>query len=124
MNTEKTSDNSLWDLNLLLSRKNIAEDFLPLLMKTFFQEVPKLLNDINNSLEKGDKELLKQLCHKLKGMSINVGAHSLSEMARKIEEELPKDDPPTIRLAVKEIKSTFERSIEEFEAIKKEGLLD
>lgn len=84
---KKIKDIPILDFELLKTREDIAETFLPKLIKAFDLEVQKLIRLVQKSYEASNIETVKELGHKLKGMCLNMGAMQLSEIGRKIEEE-------------------------------------
>ncbi len=67
------------------SRRQVGEGFVEKLVEVFSDEAPKLINKIKQEAEDSDDKEMAELGHKLKGMSMNVGATRLSELGLEIE---------------------------------------
>ncbi len=94
------------DRNFLAARKDFRGSFLRNLIKIFNLEVPKLIVKLKKSHQMSDYEDVKNLGHKLKGMSLNLGAFQLSEIGRKIEES----EPDRVHLIISRLDGVFERT--------------
>ena len=90
----------------LAARKDIAGSFLKNLINIFNLEVPKLIAKLKKSHQMLDYEDVKNLGHKLKGMSLNLGAVHLSEIGRTIEEAHPEN----VHLIVDQVDGVFEKT--------------
>ena len=96
MKNKNQSEPPFVDMKFLKSRKDITGSFLKNLINVFNYEAPKLISEIKKYQHKGAVEDVKSLGHKLKGMSLNLGALKLSEVGREIEEADPKTVDPII----------------------------
>jgi HPt (histidine-containing phosphotransfer) domain-containing protein len=75
----------LIDIDFLESRKEITDSFLHDLIELFNEEMPKVIDNIKAQYKANKVEEVKTLGHKLKGMSLNLGAIFLSQQGEKIE---------------------------------------
>jgi len=75
----------LIDIDFLESRKEIADSFLNDLIELFNAEIPKVIENIKAQFKANNIEEVKTLGHKLKGMSLNLGAIFLSQQGERIE---------------------------------------
>lgn len=112
----------LLDLDVLLSRQEIGDEFFDLLLITFSSEVPELLGKLKQGLKKRDRNIIRQLCHKLKGMSINIGALSLSTAGQEIEEEIYQESFSVLEAAIEKLQRIFEQTQTELDAYRKKGV--
>ncbi len=85
MHLELDSKQPIIDLDFFESRRQVGEDFLDKLIEVFEEEALKLIRKIKETAECNDPKHLAELGHKLKGMSLNVGAVLLSNLGRQIE---------------------------------------
>lgn len=51
----------------------------------FMKEAPTTFRALRAAAEQGDCEKVKKLAHRLKGMSMNLGAHGLTSICSKME---------------------------------------
>ena len=115
MTADRSDKHSLLDMDIILSRQEIGDDFFALLLDTFSHEVPDLLKKMNLSVKKGDRNAIIQHCHKLKGMSINVGALSLSRFSQEIEETFYQEEFSVLGIAVEKLEQIYLQSMKELE---------
>ena len=118
----KMDKHPLLDLDVLLSRQEIGDEFFELLLKTFSSEVPELLGKLKQGLKKHDRNIIRQLCHKLKGMSINIGALSLSKAGQEIEEETYQESFSILEAAIEKLEWIFEQTQTELDVFRKKGV--
>lgn len=123
MSTDKQKESLYWDIEILLSRHEIANGFLPLLIETFATEAPLLIKKMQIAVEAEDRNMLKQFCHKLKGMSANIGAIHLSKLCREIEEREYENDLSTIKSTINKIGDVFEQTLKEYKETQNKDFL-
>jgi len=58
----------------------------------FLEDMPRYLEDISQGLAEGDAETLRRTAHTIKGAAGNVGAASLANVARMLEERAGQDN--------------------------------
>jgi HPt (histidine-containing phosphotransfer) domain-containing protein len=63
-----------------------AAEFIPQLIDTYLQETAKILTDMNQALSQKDAVTLRQAAHKLKSSSASLGAITLSNLCKQIED--------------------------------------
>jgi len=73
-------------LNNLLATVGGDESFLNELIETYFDDSPKLLATIRQSVELEKAEELRRAAHSLKSNSANFGALALSALCKELEE--------------------------------------
>ncbi len=106
MKSKDQSEPLIVDLKFLKSRKDISGSFLKNLINVFNHEAPKLIDELKKCQQLGAVEDVKSLGHKLKGMSLNLGALNLSEIGREIEEA----DPEIVYPIIDRLDSVFEKT--------------
>jgi|GEM_PF-2124317 len=106
MKSKNQSEPPFVDINFLKSRKDIADSFLKNMINVFNSEALKLIAELKNRRQLGAVEDVKSLGHKLKGMSLNLGALNLSELGREIEEA----DPEIVNSIIDRLDSVFEKT--------------
>lgn len=86
---EEVSDNHFEIVNLAVLKEisNISPDdsIVTQILSLFFEKTPELIENIKKSVDDNDSESLFLFAHSLKSTSANIGADSLSEIARKLE---------------------------------------
>jgi signal transduction histidine kinase/CheY-like chemotaxis protein len=86
---EETSDNSFELVNLAVLKEisNISPDdsLVKQIVSLFLEQTPDLIDNIEKSIDDNDSESLFLFAHSLKSTSANIGADSLSEIARRLE---------------------------------------
>ena len=73
-------------LNDLRMLQSAGEDFVTPLIDTYLREAGGLVEKLGAAVQGGDGQLVRQLAHKLKGSSGNMGARPLAELCAKLEE--------------------------------------
>ena len=63
----------------------VGEDFIGELVETFFEEGPKLLQEMRQALDDGDADTLRRSAHSLKSNSASFGATIMAAQARELE---------------------------------------
>jgi HPt (histidine-containing phosphotransfer) domain-containing protein len=106
MKGKNQSETPFVDIEFLKSRKDITGSFLKNLINVFNREAPKLIAELKIRQQLGAVEDVKSLGHKLKGMSLNLGALNLSEVGREIE----KADPKIVSPIIDRLDSVFEKT--------------
>jgi HPt (histidine-containing phosphotransfer) domain-containing protein len=71
----------------LLDSMGGDEEFLAELFSAFAEEAPGLMASIESSAVSGDFETLRRAAHTLKSTSASLGALSLSDVSRELEEK-------------------------------------
>ena len=88
--SSSTSDTSVLDASILQGLKDLGGDDDPglffELIDLFLQDAPTRMEEIQRGLDQGDIRLLERAAHTLKSSSANIGALTLSELCRSMEE--------------------------------------
>ena len=66
-------------------REMSGPEFLPELIDTFLDDAPKMLQELQRTLNAGDVEAFRRTAHSLKSNCKTFGALSLAEQARELE---------------------------------------
>lgn len=85
-------------------------------LKAFVESTEKLLKEIEQSIQKQDTKLSKELFHRLKGSSGNSGITSLHQLGISAEEALLNNDWPTVNNLFSEISTRFDIIKKEIQA--------
>lgn len=76
------------------------------LIDTFLDEAPRLVHQLEGSLQASDRRLLNRIAHSLKSTSATFGANDLSRLCRDLEkaseEQWPADAPSRVQAVVAE----------------------
>jgi HPt (histidine-containing phosphotransfer) domain-containing protein len=91
--------------------------FFEKLSTLFIEEGILLLGEINRAIESRDSELVGYLTHKLKGMSINVGAKAVFEILEKVESAAKRGDRAFYHSAWPALLEAFNATLTELEKI-------
>ena len=65
--------------------KDIMEEVLPELLKTFLDYMPEQLTDLNQAIENNDADLIFGIAHRMKSSCNSLGALGLATIAQSIE---------------------------------------
>ncbi|MBF0572227.1 MAG: PAS domain S-box protein [Desulfamplus sp.] len=83
--TEIEKNRSIFDRDAFLARVGNNMEFYEKLTSIFLGRVPELLSDLQIAMESNDPDKIFFCVHSLKGISLNIGAGVLSEIAEEIE---------------------------------------
>ena len=75
----------IWDREGALKRMGGRISRLRMMLSLFEEETRPYIDQIVDSISKGDAEACWKTCHALKGVAANIGAHAVSQLATKIE---------------------------------------
>ena len=73
------------DLAAYSEMKDLMEEVLPELLKTFLDYMPEQLNDLNQAIDNNDPDLLFGIAHRMKSSSNSLGALGLAKICESIE---------------------------------------
>ena len=73
------------DLSAYNEMKDIMEEVLPELLKTFIEYMPDLLNDLNKAIAANEPDQLFGISHRMKSSSNSLGALGLAKICENIE---------------------------------------
>lgn len=93
----------------LLERLSGDEAISHHVLKKFVEGVETDLAKLNEELSRGDPEAIREAAHSLKGMSLNVAANDLGELAHKVEIAARESDLAAAALPMHEIEQQFVR---------------
>lgn len=105
------------DADFFESRRQVGEDFLVKLVEVFGQEAPKLINQIKDMAASGEQSKLADLGHKLKGMSLNVGAVHLSDLGKEIEFKAKSGESDAIEAILNQLDSVLDQTLSEMKGM-------
>jgi len=90
----------------LFERFGNDRELIQVVLDSFFQEAPELIEKIKISIEKQDAESLRLYSHALKGSAANINADILKEVAAHMEDQAKKEElspaPQILELLEKE----------------------
>ena len=73
------------DISAYSEMKEIMEEVLPELLKTFLDYMPGQLNDLNKAIDDNNPDLLFGIAHRMKSSSNSLGALGLAKICESIE---------------------------------------
>lgn len=77
--------NTPLDLHAYSEMKDIMEEVLPELLKTFMDYMPDLLTDLNKAIEASNSDQLFGISHRMKSSSNSLGALGLAKTCESLE---------------------------------------
>ncbi|HPF17483.1 MAG TPA: ATP-binding protein [Thermotogota bacterium] len=89
------------------------------LLQSFFSELPKDIEDIENAIQETDMQTTKNLVHRLKGTASNLSVDAIEEKAKLLEKTLYAEDQPGIKKSLLQLKDTCKKIIQSYEVYKK-----
>lgn len=93
-----------------------GDDAVQELVETYLAKTPVMITKIADDLRNCDLQNLKSDVHSLKGSSASVGAISIFNMCKKIEEALRAEDKLNVDSLFEELVATFKFVKEELQA--------
>jgi HPt (histidine-containing phosphotransfer) domain-containing protein len=93
-----------------------GDDAVQELVETYLAKTPVMITKIADDLRNCDLQNLKSDVHSLKGSSASVGAISIFNMCKKIEEALRAEDKLKVDSLFEELVATFKFVKEELQA--------
>lgn len=69
-----------------------ADELLPVLLDSYFEEAPKLIAQARQSFDQNQATELRRAAHTLKSNSLDFGANALAEIAREVEHKAKEND--------------------------------
>ena len=87
----------LIDLNFSLNRLGGDNALLYEIVQIFFEDSPKLLQELVNAFKDPDSTSVRQAAHALKGLVSNFGENEAVELIRKVELAAKEDDMNSAR---------------------------
>ena len=96
-------------------------EFVGDIVDTYLEDAPTQLSGMITALEAGDLATLGRLAHTLKGNSRNVGATSLAEIARVLEEQARQGDTTDARARIDAAAAEFAHVTVALEAARAAG---
>lgn len=96
----------------------MGNSFFKNLVEVFNLEILTLITQLKKSYQAGDFEAVKNHGHKLKGMSMNLGAVYLSRLGEEIEESRPE----TLQRAVGQLDDAYDKTQQVLAGMVKESI--
>lgn len=88
-------------------KENMGVDFIGEILQAYFEETPKLIENLEKSFSKKDYEAFTRAAHSIKSTSNSVGALAYGALARELEMAGKEHDLDNISEKVAELVSTF-----------------
>jgi len=96
--------------------RELLEDSLGDFINTYFENSPKLIENISKALPKGDLEAVYMNAHQLKGGSGSIGAAEVFRLANQMEEKARLGDESDLDALLGEMKSAYDQVVTELKA--------
>jgi HPt (histidine-containing phosphotransfer) domain-containing protein len=109
------------DLEFIESRRPVGEGFIEKLVEVFSEEAPKIIAIIKEKADKKGGKNLAELGHKLKGMSLNVGATRLSKLGGDMESFSKANNSQGVIQVIKELDEALEITLVQMHQLTSEG---
>ena len=100
----------LLDIDDFAERVGGDMDIVSDILNTYLQEAPIALAAIEAAVKAGDATALRMAAHKLKGMSANVSAKALSELAGRMEKAAAQGKLDGIEGALAELREALNKT--------------
>jgi len=97
----------IWDQEDALQRMRGNHKSLKMLASLFLQDMPKILNDLEQAIDTRSYDNVKSVAHTIKGVAANVSGHSLSTLAAQIEVASDQCDEQSLLSLMPLLKQTF-----------------
>ncbi len=66
-------------------KDSVGEDYIGVMLETFFEETSQLMADLRKSLSASDADAFRRAAHSMKSNAATFGAMRLSELAKELE---------------------------------------
>jgi signal transduction histidine kinase/HPt (histidine-containing phosphotransfer) domain-containing protein len=86
-----------------------ARPFLDDLIETYLQGTPSVIDELEGAIHRREARQIESLSHKLKGMSRNLGARLVGDLAEEIENRAAAMDLATGQVKIQEVRNAFEK---------------
>ncbi len=121
MNTEENEAGPVLDHAVIAGLRELGgtddPGLLLELVGLFLQEAPGYVDEIVAGFEGSDLERVRRASHALKSSSANMGASSLSTLARSIESSAKASDLDLLREQSSALGGVYRRTVEELKAL-------
>lgn len=85
----------------------LSEDKLATLLQRYLEDSTRLIKQLGEACASGDAEVAHRCAHSLKSTSANVGALSLSALARELEDSGRQGNLAAIRTRMEDLQGQF-----------------
>ena len=102
-------EEAVFDRAGMLGRMAGKEGMLRKLCRVFLDNLPFLLDELRDALERGELEAIRNFAHKLKGSAANVGGEALRAAALRLEKDAKAEDLGAARAQIPGIEEAAER---------------
>jgi PAS domain S-box-containing protein len=109
-------DSPVFDIQTLYER-GMDKDLARSLIQIFLEDMPKQIEALRASIEKGELDRISWYAHNIKGTSANIGGMSLSTIAAEIEKAGNKSQIDEISADMAELEKQYELLAEELRKI-------
>ncbi|MFH2091154.1 MAG: response regulator [Pseudomonadota bacterium] len=109
------NDDSLlcFDRGKLFVRFGGDEELMGVVLESFVQEAPELIEEIDQAIKSEDTEMVRSRAHALKGTAANVNAELLRNAALALETEAKNQNTETFSLKLTTLHAEYERFVRE-----------
>ncbi len=98
----------------------VDSGFMQNVMNMFFEQAPKLIEEISEAESKGDHLNVGALAHKLKGTSLNLGAKILAQTCKQVEIKGKNADMTNISIMISDLSEIYKQTETELKKILEE----
>ncbi|MCF7810316.1 response regulator [bacterium] len=99
----------LFNIEDILNRLGDDEEILVEILEVFIEDIPKQIEIVREALIQQDSEQIRSQAHTLKSACGNVGAQSLQELSRMLEEAGKKNNLPKSKSIFENIEAEFSK---------------
>ena len=96
--------------NLRALNPGDQDEFLREIIGIFFEDMPRRITELDQSLAAGDRPKFARAAHSIKGSSSNLGAAALRDVAGQLETQAQKEGLGQVAELLASLKNEFERA--------------
>lgn len=111
MATSQSGHSSVIDLQSALERMGGDRDLFCTLAGFYVQDVPPLINSLQQAVQRGEHSEVEYLAHSIKGLSSTFDAHRVCELAKRIERIQQSNPAANIEAEVSELATAVDAVI-------------
>lgn len=108
----KNLDSSSSPLDMAELIEEIDADMVPVVFESFLDDTKNIMENLRNTLESGQADLLRKSAHKVKGCCTTLRAHTAAALAKRIEQAADKSDLQAAGQILDEFAAEYQRVLD------------
>lgn len=110
------------DIEALSELREIMEDDFGMLLDQYISVSHELIDEMDEDLQRDDREALSRNAHSLKGSSMNLGAKALAQRCGVLEEQAKETcSADSLEALIRSIAEEYEGTVVDLEALRNQG---